>query len=639
MSETPSQAPGERRDPSQGAETVRAGEMPIGEDISPITGLLLASVLVILIQALLIAHGRPALLGGELWDPDAYMWLERVRRLWNGAGWFDHLYPRIDPPTGFVSHWTRPMDAVLLAGGWALTPVLGFERALFWWGAATGPLLFLATASAALWAAKPTISRSGLWLLPLILVTQPSIIASFAVGRPDHQSLLAVLFTLLLGAALRMAVAPGRLAPPVIAALVASLALWTSVQILPMIAALGIGLTVAWIAGRPGLARAFIVLLAVLCLGLTAALFAQYGNEAFAARPGDTLSPSHLALFSLLLLFWIGAAALRRSAAWQRAVYTVLAGAGVGALLWFLAPEFFTQPVGPIDPLYRAVHLSRIRELQPAFAAPLGAGWQGQAAILIERLGIALPAILFLLLQIVRRRGGERCVWSVLATTAAVYLPLAVLQLRWANFAILTVLIPYAGFVYATLKVLTKAARRYHWSQAVRPAIAAAACLWIFIPGLLVGSQGVISREKTVAGDRCPRREVAAFLAAQDGFGSEPTTIVTLSDFGPELLYRTPHSVLSIPNHRPQPGFTLTYRIMSESDPDMALALLRERGIGLVLICVGSVEAEIYRPTGAQPSLYQRLAAGAPPEGLAPIAIPQNRGGAFRLFEVRPSED
>ena len=31
-----------------------------------------------------------------------------------------------------------------------------------------------------------------------------------------------------------------------------------------------------------------------------------------------------------------------------------------------------------------------------------------------------------------------------------------------------------------------------------------------------------------------------------------------MADYGPEILYRTGLGVLSIPNHRPQPGFAAT---------------------------------------------------------------------------------
>lgn len=636
--DTPREHLGELRGPSLNSKNTYPGKAAIREDISPITGVLLATVLFASIQGLLIAQGQPALLDGELWDPDSYMWLERVRRLWAGAGWFDHLYPRINPPSGFVSHWTRPMDAVLLAGGWALAPIFGFDRALFWWGASTGPLLFVPTAIAVIWAARPLLPRQALWLPPLILTTQPAILASFAAGRPDHQSLLTLLFALILGTALRMALAPKRLAPAIATALCAIAALWISIQILPLLGALAAGLAIAWISGRHDLARSSVVLFALLCLGLATALVSEYGSEALKARPSDTLSPSHLALFAVLLVFWIGAATLRTLGSIGRALYSLLAGASLGAALWLLAPEFFTQPIGPIDPLYRATHLVHIRELQPTFVPQTDTGWLEQIATPIMRLGIGLPAILYLLFRGLRSFGGMRHGWGMLAIATALYTTLAMLQLRWTNFAIVTLVIPYVGLVYAAVKALTRITSRFHLHQAARPTVIALACLWTFVPALLVEPR-VVLPGNSAADAQCRRRGAAQVLADPQNLGARPATILAFPDHGPELLYRTPHYVLSIPNHRPQPGFTLTHRIMSESDSHTALALLRENGIDFVLVCIGSAEGEAYRSSRAEPSLYQRLAAGIPPKGLVSIAIPENQGGALRLFKVRPNDD
>jgi len=634
----PCERSGERRSPPFDTETAYTGNARPSDSISPTAGVFLALVLFATVDGLLLARNHPALFDGALWGPDSYMWLDRVRLLWNGAHWFDHVYPRIDPPAGFVSHWTRPMDTLLLAGSWALAPMLGFDRALFWWGAATGPLLFLATAIAAIWAAKPLLPRQALWLAPLILATQPAMMAAFAAGRPDHQSLLTFFFILILGAALRMALAPARPTPAVSAALFSALALWTSVQILPLIGAAVAGLSLAWLLGQRDVARCLVVYFAVLCFGLMGALLMEYGLAALTPRPTDTLSPNYLVLFGLLLLFWIGATALRKTDGRGRVFYCLLGGGAFGAALWILSPEFFTQPVGVIDPLYRATHLARIRELQPTIVLVPGAGWLEQIATPALRLGIALPAILYLLYRLLKSRGKKRHGWGMLAIAAVLYSTMAMLQLRWTNFAILTVLIPYVGLVYDVASRVTDAVRRFPIRQVVRPAVTALACVWPFAPGLLVQSHNILPGNGN-AHAICRPQEPARILADPKGLGAYPDTVLAFPDYGPELLYRTPHSVLSIPNHRPQPGYTLTFRIMSESDPNMALALLRERGIGFVLICIGSAEGGVYKPTGKGPSLYQRLAAAAPPAGLQPVAIPENEAGGFRLFKVEPGKD
>lgn len=112
-------------------------------------------------------------------------------------------------------------------------------------------------------------------------------------------------------------------------------------------------------------------------------------------------------------------------------------------------------------------------------------------------------------------------------------------------------------------------------------------------------------------------------------------TILALIDFGPELLYRTRHSVLAIPNHRRQPGFTTGYRIMTASDFTVAERGLRSAGIDLVLVCPSSAESWFYDTESEAQTLSQALQAGEPPGYLDRIALPAPLDGQFRLYARR----
>ena len=48
--------------------------------------------------------------------------------------------PRVNPPDGHLQHWTRPIDALLLAGAWLLEPVLGFRQGLYLVAVLSSPL-------------------------------------------------------------------------------------------------------------------------------------------------------------------------------------------------------------------------------------------------------------------------------------------------------------------------------------------------------------------------------------------------------------------------------------------------------------------------------------------------------------------
>ena len=103
---------------------------------------------------------------------------------------------------------------------------------------------------------------------------------------------------------------------------------------------------------------------------------------------------------------------------------------------------------------------------------------------------------------------------------------------------------------------------------------------------------------------------------------------MAFADYGPELLYRTGHSVLSIPNHRPQPGFAATYRVLTApADADGASHSGGHR-VDLILLCPSEVERSIFTPpAAAAATLYERLVDGAPPAWLRPLPL---RGRAGR---------
>ncbi len=141
---------------------------------------------------------------GILADPDGYMRLVRIELLWQTGAWFDANFPRIDPPQGLVLHWTRPFDVLLISGAWLASPLLGFETALYWWGALLNPILFIVALIAMVWAARPFLSNSALCILAFMIAVQPAVASRFVTAQPDHHGVLILLFILLVGAIIRL---------------------------------------------------------------------------------------------------------------------------------------------------------------------------------------------------------------------------------------------------------------------------------------------------------------------------------------------------------------------------------------------------------------------------------------------------
>jgi len=597
-----------------------------------------AILMMAIIQVGLVVKGNAPVLDGVLIDPDGYMRLARVAQLWQDGIWFDPIVTRIGPPEGLALHWSRPFDLLLLLGALIASPVLGFDGALFWWGAILGPLLQIAAAIALVWAAAPLLPRLWRCILAFLFVSQPAIFGAFAGGRPDHHGLQILLFVLLIGLILRLIFDPTRTPAAIWAGAISAFAVWISVEsILPVvlsIAALGL----AWLFGDPRALRAPVIHGISALIAVLAALLIERGGGAWESGAIDRLSLAHVTVFAVNLGFWLAMAWLARHD-WAHGLPARSGLAALGALLglallWLALPGLFADPMDSGDALYNAKHMVHIEELQPLIRFPEAPDGDWAAALTrpLLWLGLALLAGPWLIRLIWTARGPERLAWIYLGLGAALFLPLAARQVRWAFYPEIFLLIPYAALAGALLDRVARRASE-HLIGTLRPLIVVAFCAWFYVPaGMLESAPRASAAIHNAAS--CPIRELAPLLDDPSGLGGRPLTILALIDFGPELLYRTRHSVLSIPNHRRQPGFTTGYRIMTASDFTAAERGLRSAGVDMVLVCPSSAETWFYDTESEAQTLSQALQAGEPPAFLDRIPLPAPLDGQFRLYAV-----
>ena len=196
---TPEARPAEQAGP---ADQARPAEAP-----GPLV-YVAALALVLLLHLFFLFSGMTPVLDGHLPGGDSYMRLLRVTHLYETGVWTDMTLPRSNWPYGESQNWTRPADLLLLSGALALKPLLGFERALFWWGSATAPLLHMAAALALVWAAMPLVAPSRRLLVVLALLVQIPIWLYGIFGRTDHHMLIILVFVLALGGTVRMMARP-----------------------------------------------------------------------------------------------------------------------------------------------------------------------------------------------------------------------------------------------------------------------------------------------------------------------------------------------------------------------------------------------------------------------------------------------
>jgi hypothetical protein len=609
-----------------------------------------------LIQVLLALTGIVPVLDGSLADSDAYMRLTRVLHLHDGGAWFDPREPRVNPPIGHIQHWTRPLDALLFAGACLFEPLLGFARALHLWGVLISPVLLGLALAAIAWAAAPALDRDARLLACLVLLTQPTVLAYTSVGRPDHHSLLLLLALILLGLTARLAASPRDRRAALLAGGIAGLGIWISPEAMTFIGVSLATLGLFWVAGTPGLARANRDYLLAAAATLAGGLLLERAPAELLALDSDRLSIVHVMLFALLAAFWViieraggagllahaNAAVARCAKSWApagprapsvivRMLAALLGVLAIAVLMVLCFPELRDGPLGRVAPLYARIRLHNIVEIQPLVSVEwLSSGHVGEAVQrLIKVIGIALFALPCLALLLARSSGPAWRFWATVAVALLAFLPLTFYQVRWATYAEAFLVWPYAAGIAWLLTRFTRAERRA--GVVLRPLLILAALFWPLLLGKALPEQKIES-----AGRACPLDRLAAVLNRTPG----PQTLLAYADYGAELLYRTPHSVLSIPNHRPQPGFAATWRILTATDEGAARAELTRFGVDRILLCPSATERALFAVPGAQqPTLYQRLADGQPPFWLRPLPLERDLAVEARLFEViRPSD-
>jgi hypothetical protein len=400
--------------------------------------------------------------------------------------------------------------------------------------------------------------------------------------------------------------------------------------------------------------------LAALALGLAAVLLIERGPVGLWAIENDRVSLLHVVPFGALALAWplvtvlpqwlrsrrgtrpeIGfeseprgswarGADARRAIA-RRAGAAALGMVAVAALMLLLFPELRAGPLGQVDPLYARVRLQRITEIQPLLPRSLLAeGELGEAIRRVVRtVGIALPAIPFLVLLLARERGAARRIWAYVALVLGIFLSLTFYQVRWGSYAQLVLLLPYGALVGWLLRGVARhvgARAAPYW----RAPLILVGLFWPLLPILLLPHAGI-----TIAS--CPIARITP--AIERAAAGERRTIMAYADYGPEILYRTRHAVLSIPNHRPQPGFAATYHVLTATDEGAARAELARFGVDWILLCPNPVERGLFMADApSAPTLYRRLVDGAPPSWLRPLPLDDQLAADVRLYEVvRPT--
>jgi hypothetical protein len=549
-------------------------------------------------------------------DTDDAMRLVEVRDFLNGQGWFDLHQPRLGPPVGYDSHWSRLIDAGL-AGMFLVfhqfVDVALAERLM----RVVWPLLWLIPAILGAAAIAWRIAGRDAAVVTLLLaVVGLPVFQQFVPGRIDHHNAQIALALAVVAATVWSDRVRGA---AVAAGALTGLALAIGLENLVFIAICGAAFAVRYAVDRaaaPALARYGWSLAA----GAAVAFVAIVGPDRWTVTECDAIAINWAAPIVVAgVLMGIEGARLasHRTAARVTAMAAIAAVAGLAFVL--LEPRCLGGPFGMTDPQLKTLWLSHIAEMQPLSAI------SRKSPVIVAALA-AFPAAAAIATLLLARELRRDFAFLVAAAALLVACVLTVAVAKMSMYAMWLGMPLVAAFslrIFARLRLENLAARAFA-AMLLTPAVLSA---FAIAAVQAAGSPPVEEHDSRVLAGCFKTASYAQLARLPRG------VIATEPDYGSFILALTQHSAIAAPYHRLADGILATHRIFT-SPPDAARDELRHFGATYVVTCGRYVPPGL-SDADRDASLWGRLQAGAPPDWLAPV--PAQPGDVFQVYRIAGS--
>lgn len=545
-------------------------------------------------------------------DPDDAMRMVELRDLMAGQAWHDLHQYRLDPalPEGGVPmHWSRLVDAPLVALIAVLTPPLGAQGAenaaiLVW------PLLpALLLLPAAGFLGLRISGRAGGALAIVAAGFAAFLVTVYAPGRIDHHNIQIALAIAVIAC---LAADAARLRPAILAGIFSGIGLSIGMETLPYLVLGGAATALRWTFDPRSHRALFPAYVTAFALAAAFGMAASFAPADWLTPVCDTVSPVYLGpLFAAALIAQLALLGGLNGRGARLAVIALAASAAV-ALVYVQNPVCLGGPYAAVDPRLFSEWMDHIREARSAFDLIDANPVSFFGIFAIPMLGLFAVAAI----------GGWPARIAGLALAIAV--GLALWQVRT---------LPFAASLGAP--ILAAVAAR---AAGNRPAALAFAAV-VTNPVLVVALASLvtlklfpltpeqIARRSSTAETACLQRDDYSALATLP-----PGLVLGNIAFGPLILAETPHSVLAAPYHRNTAGILDAVAALTGT-PAEAEAIVRRRGVAYLALCITSNEMAERR--AANPAnLFDALKRGEPVPWLERTAASPD--GATVVYRVLP---
>jgi hypothetical protein len=599
--------------------------------------LILAALLIIIEAAVFIKQNN--LQYPQLQDPDCYMRLVKIEQWMHGDPWYNSVIHRGNAPYGESNHWTRPLDILLLAGGLLLAPVFHFHQGLLWFGILFSPFLLLL--------ALPVFQKSfeiinkvsshfekqNNLLSTVLFILQAGAISPFLIARPDHHSLLLLLFLFEITLFLSWLTNEITSQKIILLGAFCAFSMWVSIETLIPIGVFYLTLGILWLfenrKNETQNEKHFHQLWFIFSLSLTlfTAFFLMCDKPyTLWLKPEyDRISIFHLTLFTHISLFTYLIKKLHLQNLWIKILVTLLGGIVTLLTLLLLFPDFLKGPYAVMNPKAVQLWLQYVQEVKPLASS----NQQGLADILIW-LGPALIAFPYSIMRFLKARHP---VWLFLVIAQLIFISISIYQIRWIYYATPIIMLPYAISVSELLHKLNTSLK-FPWLAITRACLIVLSASVFSFAGLLLTPDQPSSTNKQTTEFQKSASNASSFAFFCKYLNTlPPKTILCFLDSSPEILYRTHHKTIGSPYHRNSEGILDNYEILSAENDVLAQKLIQKRSITLILLDKQSNESSFY--SNSPNSLYHRLLDGNPPLWVKSFPLPENFKNRFQLYQIQ----
>jgi len=583
-------------------------------------------VFIFLLIHVLFTKGITGIPNMELVDTDCYMRLVRVEQLAETGEWYDSVIHRSNYPYGDDLHWTRPLDVMLLAGAYLLTPFQGFKNGLFIWGIIISPLLGIGCLLALYWATRSVMKRNARHLLLLLFISQSILLQVFLFGRPDHHSLLILLFILLLGCMFRIVNQPDRDKYVLLCGFIAAFSLWVSVETIFAIIMVFTALGILWLIRGNTYARQLLLFSLSIFMFSAIFLLIERPLSALFAVEYDKISIVYLFVFMLAVLATYLLTLIRSAALLPKLLESTLILGLSGLTIWFVFPTFYKGPLAGINKAIVPIWLSKVSEIQSLWSLDLS-----NKTIIIGSIMLALVYFIYLVAK--QRFASKFNLLLPIISGFIIFLPLGIYQVRMDYYLLVITIMLLAVFLDDILTHISDSKLKDLYKPILRVGI-----MLLFILGLPLLAGIIDNSNNSSAGSnttsKADLKTLSIFLNDYQKTDSEAKTILTYLDLGPELLYRTDFNLISTPYHRNDRGILYNYDLMAVDSFEQAREMLNERSVDLLILCP-EAEKNFYKHTADKSTFYERLIAGEKPFFLKEVDLSSELSHSYIIFKVK----